>query len=357
MKITERGRDDETGMKKYLIDFPVWDPIKKRGTHIRRVAVGSSDLAIKIAEIKQLSGGSLTTTTFGKCVAHTIKENGGAGMSSVYDIVGQKLGVYRVDRNFVFRYEAFIDELKDAGKAINTISNYKSCIQHVLKKAWRARLINDIPIRDFDIKRRFRSRIWSQDERTRIFNQLDEDDNLFWMLHFSERNPIRKMDLVNLTRENLVLIGEHAPYIRFQPKKTAARSPQPCILVDLDAAMLARFADLLKRFPDCPYLFPAIYKNKQNGTERWEYQGNPRKHFAHICDKDHANVDNFHFHDLKHVAITRMLKAGTSRDVLKKRGIQLSDRSIDVYDETDAFDTIAHRTFIEHGEGVAVCAS
>ena len=27
MKITERGRDRETGMKKYLIDFPVWDPI------------------------------------------------------------------------------------------------------------------------------------------------------------------------------------------------------------------------------------------------------------------------------------------------------------------------------------------
>jgi integrase len=297
-------------------------------------------LAIKIAEIKQLSGSSLTSTTFSKCVKHTVNENGGAGMSSVYDIIERKLGPCRVDRNFVFRYQVFIDDLRAAGRGINTIANYKSCIRHVLKKAWTDHLINEIPIRDYGITRRFRSRIWSNDERTRIFNQLDEDDNLFWMIHFAERNPIRKMDLVNLVRENLVLVGEYATYIRFQPKKTAARSPKPCILVDLDAAILARFADLLKRFPECPYLFPAICKNKRADTERWEYQGNPKKRFARVCDD--AEVQDFHFHDLKHVAITRMLKAGITRDTLKKRGIQMSDRSIDVYDETTAFDTIGH---------------
>lgn len=354
MKITQKGRDPKTGKMKYFIDFPVWDAVKKQGRHVHRIAHGSRDLAIKIAEIEQLSGSSLKSPMFSECIEHTLRDNNGAGMKSVYAIIGLELGKYRVDRNFIFRYQTLIDDLKAAGKAVNTISNYKSCIQHILKKSWMDHLLNEIPIRDFAIERRFRSRLWSQDERTRIFNQLTEDDNLFWMLHFAERNPIRKMDLINLTRENLVLVGEHAPYIRFQPKKTARHCPKPCILVDLDGSILARFNDLLKRFPACPYLFPAIYKNKRLKTERWKYQGNPKKLFARVCED--AEVSDFHFHDLKHVAITHMLKAGISRDALKKRGIQMSDRSIDVYDESDAFDTL-HSTFIAHSREASVCAS
>lgn len=349
MKVIPRGRDPKTGKMKYLIDFPVWNPIKGRGDHIRRIALGSRELAERIAEIENLSGSSLKCPTFSECVKHTTKDNGGAGMSSVYAIIDRELGKYRVDRNFVFRYQALIEDLKAGGKAVNTIANYKSCIQHVLKKAWTSHILNEIPIRDFGIKREFRSRIWTSEERTRIYAKLDPDKNLYWMVYFAERNPIRKMDIVNLTRDNLVLVGPHAPYIRFQPKKTARRAPKPCILVDLDEAILARFNDLLRRFPDCPYLFPEIFHNKKTG-DRWGYQGNPKKGFEHACEN--AKVYDFHFHDLKHVAITGLLKAGVSRDDLKKRGIQLSDRSIDVYDETDAFDTI-HRPFIGSDQGRA----
>jgi len=255
MKIVPKGRDPKTGKMKYLIDFPVWDPIKKRGDHIHRVAYGSRELAEKIAAVEQLSGSSLKCPTFSECVRHTLKDNGGAGMSSVYRIIDRELGKYRVDRNFIHRYQVFIDDLKDAGKSVNTVSNYKSCIQHALKKAWTSHLLNEIPIRDFGIKREFRSRVWADEERTRIYANIDTDSNLYWLIYFAERNPIRKMDLVNLTRGNLVLVGPHAPYIRFQPKKTARRAPKPCILFDLDSAILARFSDLLKRFPDCPYLF------------------------------------------------------------------------------------------------------
>ena len=357
MKISELGLDAKTGRMRYRIDKAVWNPIKRRGEHIRREVVGARALAAKIAEIEQLAGGSLTSPTFGKCVAHAVRENGGAGMPSVYAIIDRELGKYRVDRNFVFRYQAFIDELKAAGRGINTIANYKSCIRHVLKKAWTDHLINDIPIRDYGIKRRFRARIWSQDERVRIFNQLDQDGNMFWMLHFAERNPIRKMDLVNLTRETWYWSGSMPRIFDSNQRKRlpAARSRVSSWI--WTRRSWRGLLTLLRRFPDCPYLFPAIYKNKRLGTERWAYQGNPKKHFAYVCNEKHANVTDFHFHDLKHVAITHMLKVGVGRDALKKRGIQLSDRSIDVYDATDAFDTVSHRLFIGRGEGVSACSS
>jgi integrase len=355
MKITQKGRDPKTGKIRYFIDYPIWDALKRRGTHLHRVALGSRELAIKIAEIEALNGSSLKAPLFYDCVKNTLKCNDGAGMKSVYDIIGKELGKYRVDNNFCARYNDFIEKLKMSGKAVNTISNYKGCIRHVLKKAWSDRLINEIPVRDFGIKHEFRSRIWTDEEKLRIYNNLNPEKNLYWLVYFAERNPIRKMDLVNLKRENLVLVGPHPPYISYQPAKTARSKPKRCILFNLDEAILARFADIQKRFPDCPFLFPEVMINKRQGTEQWGFQGNPKKAFKNVCEK--AGVFDFHFHDLKHVAITYMLKNGVSRDALKKRGIQLSDKSIDVYDETDAFDTLPHSTYIAHEGGQRVCAS
>lgn len=358
MKITDMVRDKATGLKRYRVDHAV--RIGGKATHIRRVAIGSTDLALKIAEIKQQSGsGSLKSIEFAKCVDNATRQNNGASMMHIYNRIKTELGRYRVDRSFALRYNDFISSLQDAGLSVNTVANYKGCIRHALKKAWTDRLIDDIPVRDFGIRHTFRSRIWSQDERLRILAQLDCDDNLYWIILFSEVNPIRKMDLVGLTRENLVLVGPHAPYIRFQPEKTKNSKPKPCILANLSDGMLARFAEIEKRFPDCPYLFPAIYKNQRDKAERWEYQGNFKKMFATVCKN--ANVSDFHFHDIKHVAISYMLsEQGYSRDVLKKRGIQMSDKAIDVYDQSDALDTLGDGNcsiFVAPIAQEAACAS
>jgi hypothetical protein len=150
MKIREDGRD-KSGRKRYVVTAAVWNPARQYSDTIRRVAIGSHDLARKIAEVEALSGaGSSLKVTFEKCVDNAVKENGGAGMKSVYDIIKSKLGAYRVDRSFSFRFQQFIGGLRDAGKSENTIANYKSCIRHALKKAWTENLINEIPIRDLE---------------------------------------------------------------------------------------------------------------------------------------------------------------------------------------------------------------
>lgn len=316
-------------------------PGRRGGTTVQKT-VDSQDPRIVSkawADLVESVSGSSLTIKFRECVEHAVSDNHGAGMGHVYESIKKRLGRVPVDERFVAHFQVFVDELRDRGLADNTISNYKSAIQRSLNRAYKNGLIREVPIRDFGIVRKFRSRIWSSDEKTRIYAHMDTDEGEYWRVYFSERNPIRRMDLANLRRESLVRIGPYAPYIRFQPKKTENIKPKPCVLSIIDDALLARFDDLEKRFPDCPYLFPNISKNKKLKTERWEYAGKTSKRFVTICDD--AEVGDFRFHDLKHVAITNMLKSGFTRDSLKRLGIQFSDRAIDVYDETSAFDELA----------------
>lgn len=290
-------------------------------------------------------GGSLTSATFSECIDHCTRINGGAGMASVYKRLKEALGKQRIADTFPHHFYRYLAELKTKGYAENTISNYKSATQTALKRARAAGLIKDIPIHDFEVRRTFRSRVWTADERTRIFDQLDKSETLYWMIRFMEKNPIRKSDIVRLTRNNLVLVGPHAPYIRYQPRKTERSRPKPAILREIDADMLDFWESIAKAFPDCPYLFPRIIHNRRAKSVRWAFQGNFRGAFEAICRL--AEVHDFHIHDLKHVSITYMLTRTNSlgvsvysRNSLKKLGIQHSDRSIDVYDESGAWDEL-----------------
>lgn len=315
-------------------------PGKTSGTAVRKTIDSQDARTVSKAWaelVESVSGGSLKVR-FKECVDHAVSDNNGAGMKSVYEAIKKRLGKIPVDERFVVHYQIYMDELKDRGLSDNTISNYKSCIQRSLNRAYINGMISEVPVRDFGIVRKFRSRIWTEDEKTRLYANMDADEGEYWRVYFAERNPIRRMDLANLRRENLVRIGPYAPYIRFQPRKTENVKPKPCVLSIIDSALLARFDDLESRFPDCPWLFPNVRKNKKAKVERWEYAGRTVKRFETICQD--GEVSDFHFHDLKHVAITWMLKNGFTRDSLKRLGIQFSDRAIDVYDETGAFDEL-----------------
>ena len=311
------------------------------GGTTRRRTIGTQkhiEVSKAWADLVDECDGSLTVR-FKQCVEHAVSENGGAGMASVYKIIKTRLGKYRVDEKFVLHYQAFVDELKSAGRSVNTVSNYKASIRHALRRAWLNGLIAEIPIRDFGIMRKFRSRILSSDERTRLYAHLNPDASLYWMVYFSERNPIRKMDLSNLRRENLVLVGPNAPYVRFYPAKTAgSETRRPCVLPGVDEALLGWFARVERDFPDCPFLFPHIRTCKRAGTATWSRAGNWRRAFKTICQR--AQIRDFHIHDLRHCAFTAMRREGIDYDTIQALGMQATEAAIRIYDQSDAMDAL-----------------
>jgi integrase len=307
----------------------------------RQIAKAQLDL---IASVE----GSFSDIKFKALSAKYREDHGDGGMRSVYEIVESKIGNCKIDKFFPARFDAMISELRGIGRAENTVSNYKSVVQRVLNSARSKGIISEVPISDFSIRRTFRDRVWRGDERQRFMRTVsDFDSHLQWAIKLAECRPIRgDSDLVSLTSENLVLVGPNAPYIRFRPAKTGKRKPRDTYLPLLDKRTGKPFDRELfdylvsGRPAGCPLLFPAIGTLRNRNTSllkigAWRPLGDFDRHWNYLCEK--AEVTDLHFHDLKHVAITRMLRdEGWSRDDLKGLGIQYSDRAIDVYYNSDA---------------------
>ena len=296
---------------------------------------------------ERVEGGSLKIK-FARCIAHKLDTSGDGGNGSAYRLLTTELGGKFVDKKFVFEFQKFISRQRKLGKAQNTIANYSACCQAALRAAERDGLIESVPVKDFDTRREFRERVWTEAEAEKIFAaaQRSRDRGLFWRIYFAAKNPVRKSDLATLPRDALKLVGPNTPYVKYYPRKTRKNSKKPAFLAELDADLLEFFADTAKRFPDCLYLFPGIYQDAGGESESWRPAGDFKKAWSKCLER--AGVTDFHLHDLKHVAITYMLGkpdgAGHrtyTRDSLKKLGIQHSDRSIDVYDQTKGMDELA----------------
>jgi hypothetical protein len=199
-------------------------------------------------------------------------------------------------------------------------------------------MIDNLPVRDFGIRRTFRDRVLTADERQRLENVMIQcGSHLYWSIRFAERRPIRShSDLWQLTRENLILFGEGAPYIRFDQGKTGLYTILP--LVDMPD-MVEYFRSVLPT--DSAYLFPRIDEGA------WSHMGDPRWHFATLLRR--AGIRDFHFHDFKRIATTFMIDNGYSADELIDLGIYASRDMIDrCYKKRDAM-TVLRRLSVVPG--------
>jgi integrase len=258
---------------------------------------------------------------FEEAVDVVTRQNGGAGMPWIYARIKKDLAG-PMDMSFVSRYNRYLDDLQNEGKASNTVANHKSAIQRVLNAAWKRRMIDDIPVRDFDIKRNFRDRVLSVFERQRLENVMEWwVSHLYWSIRLAERRPIRGLsDIWELTRDDLVLFGEGAPYISFRAQKTGLPTIVP--LTDIPEVL-----EYIKHAlpDDCPYLFPhltgdikSIFDFDGMRRAKWEPMGDPRTHFETL--KELAKIKDFHFHDFKRIATTWMLENSyTAEDLLDLR--------------------------------------
>lgn len=293
------------------------------------------DAKVKEAKIiEEIHGSSLTDKNLSAGVALAIKENSGAGQEWVYNRVNKEIGKCNVDKTFLTHFYGFIQKLKDEGKSVNTVSHYKSVIRRSINTMIKHGLIEKSPIVDYEITQQFRERIWTREERDRIYNVMQiNNSHLLWSVRFAERRPVRgRSDLWTLTRDCLVLVGQYAPYIVFRAQKTRKKERDTILpLRNLDGTVMQDIIDYFNSLPaECPYLFPRL---DESG---WHPMGNPRRHWETICRT--AQVSDFHFHDLKHVAVTAMLDEGwTERDFMNL-GIQFSpDLLKKCYYKKDAF--------------------
>lgn len=169
-----------------------------------------------------------------------------------------------------------------------------------------------------------RDRVLSEDEQYRLLAVLKlRNSYLYWPVRFSLKNPIRKGDIIALKRENL---DWFKPWIHFYPSKTRKRKSRETCLPFLDDGLLKHFEQLPD---DCPYLFPRI-----DASGEWHPLGDFKRHWHSVLKE--ARISDFHWHDLKHCAVTWILDNGYSERDIKNLGIQYDDAMIDRYYHADA---------------------
>lgn len=305
-------------------------------TNVSRILPESADkrlIAKTILELTEAVEGSLTSATYKALSLRYRQDRGDCGEGSRFGALETAFGTRRIDHRFPYHYSRFLGTL--AGLSVNTVSHYKSVVQRVLSYGYRQGLVDEVPIRDWGIRLVFRKRVWSEDERTRIYNALTaKADWLVWLVRFLAARPCRwQSDARHLTTENLVVMGPDAkrlgPHIRYQPRKTAKRKPRLTYLPLFDRRTGEPFDtelfDYLCHRNGLLFSMPSGALLQNLNTRAW----------ADVLTE--AKVQDFHLHDLKHVAITRMLRDEEwSRRELRELGIQYSDRALDVYYHEDA---------------------
>lgn len=191
-------------------------------------------------------------------------------------------------------------------------------------------LVANNPLKCFELlSENERDRVLTQEEQDSILAVMERRKSYLTMpFYFSLRNPIRRGDLGALTRKNL---DRFKPWIHFYPQKTRKKVNRETCLPFLDDTLLNWFNSLPL---ECELLFPRIDNKGQ-----WHPLGDWKRHWHSILSE--AGVEDFHWHDLKHCAITWMLDNGYSDRDLKNLGIQYTPAMIDRYYKHDANKVLA----------------
>jgi len=354
-------RIKRVGPQKYRLDVRRWvDGVEYR---VRETIVGSRAIAKSrghaiYQEIGERAEGSLTSRNRYLRTCHEVleylKANRGYGtMASTFG----KLDTDQGRLNHAALADRFPDYLRLLGtetvKSIarrrkgSTVNRYLACARRAYAFALRRGKVPRNPLLAFDYEpEEARDRVLSADEETRLRNTLTRyDSDLYWGARVSLRNDIRAGDLFSLTWENL---DRTKPWIHFYPSKTRRKRARETCLPFLEPDVVEYFDRLQREHPDNPYLFPYIRTKAIRG--KWGREIGRRvthigkrtgykRHWAWILKK--ADIRDFHWHDMKHCALTWAMDNGcTERDV-KNLGWQYTDAMIDRYYHADASKVLA----------------
>lgn len=335
---------------------PIWKGGKKQRTlsvadysSKRACRDAAEDLRIQFkAELKaeveareaKENPGSLTSYKTLADVAHErVKLYGYGGMECYYETIIRDCGASTVDLwremyvLYIRKLETVPTEVRGVKKvrAPSTINHYKQVFRTLFKFAKDEGLIDRLPVK-VELESDYgRDRVWSMAERNAVFKEMEDSNSYLWAaVYFSERNPIRAGDLFGLTRDNW---NPEKNWVEFFASKTMERKNRKTYLKQIDYVLRDHFDSLP---PDCPYLFPRFLKSGQWVCAHANRNFNYSKEWKRVLVDADPKVEDFHFHDLKHIALTYLLDNGYSERDLKNCGIQYTKTMIDRYYHHDA---------------------
>jgi hypothetical protein len=346
--------DDANGVRTYYIDKAY-----RRGNgkpdHFRRKTTDPVQHAKHIVEANSINcDSSLTSTRFSEIINayRSIKGDGGFS-TKCYDRAVDALGRLYPDKlNFSGAYAEYTAKLGAMGLAVNTVNNHKIIVRTVCNFGFETGKCGKASVRNWLIEQgNERNRILSTSEELAFMNTLAAvavpgrppmRSHIFEAVKFALRNPIRKCDLFNLTRKNLKMESHNGKVIwvvQFQAPKTRRNikiTTLPNVGMDLVSYVQGLPAD-------CPWMFPMLEHDGEGigGLKKgtWKKIIDADRHFNYVLEK--AGIDDFHFHDLKHCAITYMLKQGYTYDALGKLGIERSEKTQALYDNRSQVEIVA----------------
>lgn len=273
-----------------------------------------------------------------------IENEGDSSCGGYFNQIKKRIGCLKIEnlrsgcKNFI---KEISKEITNRGKvrSVNTINLFKKCLRILFRFAKEEKIIKEIPIKFKIEKAKRRDRIWLPEEKRFIYKALEDLNSwLFWPVYFAERNPIREKDLFSLQKENYI---QKKNWIQFYAGKTEDNQPRMTYLKQIDSNLRNYFLSLP---PDCPWLFPKIkngiycqaYENYNDYNPEW--WNVLRLAYKYLNNKDKITKEkiDFHFHDLRHVAITYLVDLGYTILNFQNCGIHFTKAMIDLYYHCDA---------------------
>lgn len=179
----------------------------------------------------------------------------------------------------------------------STVNRYYAYINVVCNHAKKYEILNKNPLRFIDkLKETPRDRILSKEEKEKLFEVLSSNkkfSHIYPAVKFAYQVPIRKSELVNLTKDCLELDNR---CIRL---KNGTTKNGKGTYIPIPPNLL----DYFKSIPyDCEYLF-----FRKEGSEYFPL-GDFKKTWKSALSL--AEIDNYRFHDLRHDAASTLINNG-----------------------------------------------
>lgn len=287
-----------------------------------------AEVAAAVLRLSARRTRSLTSVTYGMCQAHYISEHVSEQQPPIgdrwyYRRAAELFGAETADQGFA---AVFREKLQGLDVAVATSNKLRAIVRAVLRRAWMRGEIPAVPVRDWGIQRvRGRERVWTNDERLALLAQAERVGSpLYWPMRFLDAgNPIRAGDMRALTQRNY---DRCRRVVTYAASKTAQRTGALTVLAQIPEELHEYFLGVQSE-----YLFP--------GWDGVSALTEFKTHWRTLCRE--AGVRGLRWHDLNHVAMTRLAELGISNQDIRGLHIRETESTINRYTNRNALDIVS----------------
>jgi integrase len=268
--------------------------------------------------------------TFGEILDFYVNRKGEGRTGFLFERMRSELGGIPIEL-LGERFDRFLQILKEqrakrTGRKISnsTINRYIAYAKAVCNLACKFELIDKNPINRFTrCSETPRDRVLSEIEIRNLFNILESESRLRYLIpavRFAFQVPIRRSELVSLKKDSLDLINN---VIRLRNGTTKNRRGT---FIPIPPDMIEYF----RKIPaETDYLFYRYVKRSNTYYSIGDF------HRGWMSALDLAGIDDFHFHDLRHISATNLVDCGTPERVVREIANWKTDMLNRYYHMTD----------------------